>query len=373
MSKPKLQHIYNSVERKLTLPKDLLPSNGVPQSHHFQSTDGDNLIELSGRVCYDSAKSPSKTRGTGAYHVHINEVKHSSVQGHLSLTICLTNVYKSVNDVLSIYQTLVNRPGFFLVPSDEGLRITYNIRCINDWYKFSKYHSDEKLFWTLTHNAIKYAPLACKFTKVDSTIYEYKEVEPVADEEIWLSFYISNISRGLSHELVRHGFHTAISQRSTRYVDESDSEWSSHPLILKYWTQLNQKLNTTLDKVAPITNFENQSKDLYKNIVDTLESLLINDGVDKFIARKQARGAARGYLGNALSTEMIWSASLDEIREIILQRCSEGADAEIRLWANELYNIVIEKFPSVLSDLSKRDCSDGIGFEVYIPTTGGNT
>jgi thymidylate synthase (FAD) len=50
-------------------------------------------------------------------------------------------------------------------------------------------------------------------------------------EHAQYSFFISGVSRGLTHELVRHRVGVAISQRSTRYVDESDSEWIRHPLF----------------------------------------------------------------------------------------------------------------------------------------------
>src|SRR5690606_24684162 len=57
---------------------------------------------------------------------------------------------------------------------------------------------------------------------------------------------------------------------------------------------------------------------------------LISRGVDKATARKQARGAARGYLGNALQTEMIFSASVAQWDRMIEQRANVAADAEIR-------------------------------------------
>ena len=43
------------------------------------------------------------------------------------------------------------------------------------------------------------------------------------------TFLVEGVSRNLSHELIRHHVGTAISQRSTRYCDESESVTVRHP------------------------------------------------------------------------------------------------------------------------------------------------
>jgi thymidylate synthase ThyX len=68
----------------------------------------------------------------------------------------------------------------------------------------------------------------------------------------------------------------------------------------------------------------------YDRVVKALIPWLLDRGVDKGTARKQARGAARGYLGNALYTELVFSASVAQWKRMIAQRCSAAADAEIR-------------------------------------------
>jgi thymidylate synthase ThyX len=51
---------------------------------------------------------------------------------------------------------------------------------------------------------------------------------------------------------------------------------------------------------------------------------------DKTAARKQARGAARGYLGNALASDMLFTTSVTGWKWILSQRKNKLADAEIR-------------------------------------------
>lgn len=350
--------VYRNDGGKLEIPKEVLPANGVPFVHHFQSTDGDNLIELAGRTCYDSCSS-EKTRSTPDYHKHINEVNHGSVQEHFNFTVQIPYGEDS-GKLLDMIMELGNRPGISWKHIPYYLRITCNIRAINDWGKFNKTNNLDDTGWlckVLWSFARDLSPLSTiPRVWIDNCIPDSTLVDPESPEEIWLSFYVSGVSRGLTHELVRHKYHTAVSQRSTRYVDESESDWAWHPLLQKYSDVISD--HTSLDVI--MSNAQTQ----YDDVVKILEKSLIKDGIDKFTARKQARGAARGILGNALSTELIWSASLDEIKRIISQRASEHADGEIRLLANDLYKIVVDLYPEYFKARTQ-PCPDGIGFSVY--------
>lgn len=173
-------------------------------------------------------------------------------------------------------------------------------------------------------------------------------------EHASISFFISGVSRGLTHELVRHRAGTAISQRSTRYVDESESEYAWHPFV--------EELGPTgLDSLVEADRIA------YQTFAAGVEKLLIKRGVDKLTARKQARGAARGVLGNALSTELIWTANIRAIRNFIEQRATDAADAEIRLLANEIYLLSSLLAPAYFNDYVRADAKDGIGYVLTTP------
>jgi thymidylate synthase (FAD) len=169
-------------------------------------------------------------------------------------------------------------------------------------------------------------------------------------EHASISFYISGISRGCSHELVRHRVGVAISQRSTRYVDESNSEWAWHPLI------------AGSEGVEELSDIKNHAEDLYLKIVGYVQAAMLGRGIDKATARKQARGAARGVLGNALETSLVWTANIRALRGCIEQRCSPFADAEIRLLFNRIYELALDWCPAYFSDYRKMECPDGIGY-----------
>ena len=114
-------------------------------------------------------------------------------------------------------------------------------------------------------------------------------------EHASLSYFLSGVSRGLTHELVRHRVGVAISQRSTRYVDENESEWIWHPLIEAYNRENGHKPGVhECITGAACAQVQAQAQGAYKIVVGILQDWLTSKGVDKLTARKQARGAARG-------------------------------------------------------------------------------
>lgn len=193
-------------------------------------------------------------------------------------------------------------------------------------------------------------------------------------EHASLTFFLGNISRGCTHELVRHRVGVAISQRSTRYVDENESEWAMHPLLQRYFEEADVARRAPNGEQTEITVKQGAhhvvatAQHEYVRVVEKLQSWLISQGTDKFTARKQARGAARGLLGNALCTEMVWTVNLRALRGIIDQRVKAAADAEIRILFGRIYEEAIVYWPTYLGVYRKRSCPDGLGFELYDPS-----
>jgi len=171
-------------------------------------------------------------------------------------------------------------------------------------------------------------------------------------EHATYTFFISGVSRGLTHELVRHRIGVAISQRSTRYVDETETPWVMHPLLREF---LPDDFYNFRIRPAIV-----QMQQLYFDTVELLQTQLKERGVDGLTARKQARGAARGFLGNALMTELTWSANVRALRNMIEQRANPAADAEIRQLAFRIWEIMVEELPVYFSDYTPVDCPDGL-------------
>jgi thymidylate synthase (FAD) len=173
-----------------------------------------------------------------------------------------------------------------------------------------------------------------------------------------ISFYIANISRNCSHEWVRHAIGCGVSQRSTRYCDESISEIVWHPLMGRYISH---------HQWEDIKRLQDTAQALYQNLVAQMEDGLHKEGVDRITARKQARGAARGVLPSALGTAMVWTANLRALRNVIEQRCHPAADWEIRRVAYKVFVAAREVCPEYFADYILDPAPDGFGYVVQTP------
>ena len=302
---------------------------GKPKKGQLEGTPREKVAELCGRVCYDSL---GKGRPSKEYHEHIHEVGHYSVYEHTPITVGFVS---TGNDLHKYYHCLLNRPGVFVYPEDRNtylfFRVTANFRAIIEWDKFSNpecYDFNDINKWMGDVMQLHGHEIAPQIISEPEKFVSLKDAMYVEDnlfeQEKWVTLFMAG-SRGFSHEQVRHGDFTAISQRSTRYVDESESKWIWHPLINEYIKSLDSS-----SFPGDLNTVQFGCEQMYRKIVKELEPWLISKGTDKFSARKQARGAARGFLGNALETEMMFSASVSQWKHMISMRATKYADAEIR-------------------------------------------
>jgi thymidylate synthase ThyX len=357
-----------------TNPPRVPAAMGTPRGDQLRGSFRDNLIELAGRICYDSLGSKA-SRNTEQYHEHINQTGHHSTHEHANFTI---EIGLSGPNYVQALEAFANRPGVWLElanadPQWDGaaatgvfdrpkLRVTLNPRVVRDWSRggmpdlFKRNTFAAALLQNLAGHAAALCPKACgdmaEWAGDGCTGIDTREVQPVSDHEVWASLHFENVSRGLSHELVRHGDWTGISQRSTRFVAESESAWIPHPLILRR-PELLAKFNESATAGAA----------LYDHIAATLETELKLDPATAGNARKQARGAARGVLGNALETQLIFSASIAQWKWMLMKRCSNAADAEIRLAFANARTVLVEAFPSRFPDelWGLKPAADGLG------------
>lgn len=345
---------------EIRLPEEM----GVPRADQLQGTAGERLSEVAGRICYDSCGTGRSSKG---FHQHILEVGHHSVYEHHALTIRwdMNSEQLSEQDFLWAF---VNRPGVWIEPEGYRLRVTFNPRVVLDWDKWNvgwigeektafvgkllRYHAEQQ--WP----QITPCPAYWDDTLLARVTGQTELVEPYHDEEKWISMYLSG-SRGFSHEQVRHGDRSAISQRSTRFVDESESPWIEHPLEQEF-----AKTCSTGEGLRIMGNkVKSEAQNYYRSAVELLQGWLLSRGVDKLTARKQARGAARGKLGNALETQMIFSASVGQWKRMLRQRCNPFADAEIRAVYVQLLEDILKKsrYSEDFKSFKLVPCADGIG------------
>lgn len=354
--------IYDQSGRP-AIPQQLYPTGtaeevvaAIDKAGQMRGTPMEQLCEIAGRACYDSF---GRGRNSADFHKHILEVGHLSVIEHAVFTVEISGPAGSTWNTLT---DMHNRPSLWvnLNTSISKPRITLNLRHVLEWKKTSgpgictNIHSHMALSRFAHQLAPAIQPHGLEFITGphDPT---WTLVSPETDEEKWVTLLLTG-SRGFSHELVRHGDYTAISQRSTRYVNESDSLWVGHPLDRAFWQDpefagTSYNVECDVDEVRMI----DLAREQYKDTVGRLEPWLVSRGVDKTTARKQARGAARGYLGNALYTEVVFSASVAQWKHMLRMRASAAADAEIR-----------EVFCQALTELKRSqygNCFEGWGLE----------
>lgn len=160
------------------------------------------------------------------------------------------------------------------------------------------------------------------------------------------TFRFQNVSRSLTHELVRHR-HFSYSQLSQRYVDGSGIKVVIHPDVQK------------------LIHIQRQNE-LPQYVDESLDNLLIS--VEKFYSEvdramgdapiKERRGAARGALSNMTATNIVVTGNLRAWRHFILMRCTPQAEIEIREAAWTVFRSLRKEFPSVFSDLEASEHSD---------------
>ena len=181
-------------------------------------------------------------------------------------------------------------------------------------------------------------------------------------EHTVFNFIITGISRGLSHELVRHRVGVAISQLSTRYVDESDARFVVPPILVPPTKEGYPSLHDIF-----IDHYRN-SRELYEKMVHAITVELkerfpdqygANDQDTKTALRKAARGAARAVLPIGLETKMFFSANCRAIRHILEMRMNSAAETEIRIVAGMIFDIVRKEAPAIFADYSKTCLPDG--------------
>ena len=362
---------------------------GTPRDDQLQGSTGEKVSELACRVCYDSLGA-ERSRGTVDNLAHILDVKHLSTLEHYQETCAM---FVSKRDVYKAMVVLGQRPGVFFLhqpgPAPGGrLRITANARAIIEWDAWTDRIASNEWFFSYPREHAKamgallkqeWAKL-CPLLITDAPEGEIESemthlglgscyrVEPMHPYERWVTLYMVG-SRGFSHELVRHGDFTAISQRSTRYVDESGSSYDLHPLIHAYLNDAEVSEQERMILRSTVINGVRDDGEIYTSIVEALQPWLMarmpRSKWRKHTARKQARGAARGMLGNALRTEVIFSAAVGQWRHMMNMRAADAADAEIRIiFAEALGLLKKSRYAMNFADLSLTAASDGLGMSL---------
>src|SRR5690606_13029753 len=161
-----------------------------------------------------------------------------------------------------------------------------------------------------------------------------------------VSFYITGISRSLTHELIRHR-HFSYSQLSQRYVPERDAAMVE-PDVIAADPELHELFARAT--AASVEAYEALLEGLQKKFADVPDATL---------RRKQARQAARAVLPNATETRIVVTGNYRAWRHFIAVRATEHADVEIRALAIECLRQLQRVAPNVFGDFEIAELEDG--------------
>lgn len=147
------------------------------------------------------------------------------------------------------------------------------------------------------------------------------------------TFHISEVSRALTHQLVRHRL-ASYTQRSQRYCKEDEFGYVIPPCIAAH--------KYALDK--------------YDEIMKNL-----SDNYSELVKMGMKPEDARFILPNACNTEITVTANFREWRSIFALRCESHAQWEIRNLCTEILRILYSKEPSVFEDQYYEFCREEVG------------
>ena len=160
------------------------------------------------------------------------------------------------------------------------------------------------------------------------------------------TFYLTDISRSVTHELIRHR-HFSFSQLSQRYLPASGPEVVEPDAIAA-----DPELHALFQAAVA------QSAQAYQDLLGGLEERA-SQAADGTLARKQARQAARAVLPNATSTAIVVTGNYRAWRHFIGMRATEAADVEIRTLAVAVLRELQALAPNVFADFRISELADG--------------
>ena len=150
-----------------------------------------------------------------------------------------------------------------------------------------------------------------------------------------VNFFLADVSRVFTHELVRHRVGTAISQESLRFVRLTDLNWYA-PVSIQ-------------ESPEAMTVFARTFEELSKLQRELAEMFELDDRAS-FDEKKEITSAMRRVAPIGLATNVGWSCNMRTLRHVIEQRTAPWAEEEIRLVFAKIAEIAVERWPNLFGD-----------------------
>jgi thymidylate synthase (FAD) len=152
---------------------------------------------------------------------------------------------------------------------------------------------------------------------------------------------LHNVSRVLTHELVRHRAGTAYSQESLRYVRLTEI-----PMWLPEWVKEDPDAMTkVVELVEQMEEFQAWGAEHWG---------LDSPGTE-FRTKKEVTSFMRRLAPEGLATSVVMTANVRAIRHIIEMRTAKGAEEEIREVAGKIGKLMAWEAPQLFGDYLVND------------------
>jgi len=180
--------------------------------------------------------------------------------------------------------------------------------------------------------------------------------ESVLEHASW-SFVLTGVSRGFSHQLVRHRVGFAFSQLSQQYRDHSGAT-SVMPEVLRNVPGAAAKWQEAIT----------HSQQAYVDLLELLEE--IPHDLPPRERLRLIRTAARSVLSAASETKLLFSANARALRHFMRARGTIEGDEEMRRVSALLLGTMEREAPSMFTDFRVEELADGLPVLRHTPHGG---
>ncbi len=163
-------------------------------------------------------------------------------------------------------------------------------------------------------------------------------------EHAQVNFIFADVSRVVTHELVRHRAGVAISQESLRFV-RLDGLSAYVPVHIR---ENERGMELFVRTVEELERLQRELADLYAI-----------DAAKQFDEKKKLTSAFRRLAPIGVATTIGWSCNFRTLRHVIEMRTEPHAEEEIRFLFGKVYYLVKERYPNLFSDYEETE-ADGL-------------
>jgi thymidylate synthase (FAD) len=156
-----------------------------------------------------------------------------------------------------------------------------------------------------------------------------------------VTFLFHGVSRVFTHELVRHGIGTAVSQESLRYVRLDENS----PMVLPP-DVATAVYNASL---KPGPSYTEKLGELLGSIVAQFH---LDDPTTSFGIKKKMTSAMRRFIGMGVATDLIWTANIQTLRHVLEMR-SDAASVEwemLEVFGRQVGPFLKTEYPALFQD-----------------------